>query len=160
MIHFVSESQKQWQNVPVPSVVIPNVLPKLKKSPLGTKKAGIIGSIDSHKQTHLSIQRAWDDGYSTVYLFGKISEPSYFERVIFPLLQTGRASYKGHIDNKQEMYDMVDVVYHSSKRETFNFVKAECIQTGVAYKGLNSAESNATYWTDDRIFQAWKTILY
>lgn len=160
LIHFVSESQKKWQNVSVPSVVIPNVLSKLDKAPLGTKAAGVIGSIDSHKQTHLSIQRAWDDGYSTVYLFGKISQPVYFENTIFPLLQTGRAFYKGHLNSKQEMYNMVDAVYHSSKRETFNFVKAECLATGVEYKGLDSAESDAEYWPDDRILNAWTKILY
>jgi hypothetical protein len=161
-IHFVSESQRQWQNIDhfeVPIVVIPNVISKLTKAPLGTGKAAVIGSIDSHKQTHVSIERAWQDGYRMVYLFGNITAPAYFDREVLPLIKTGKAIHIGHIDNKQKMYNMIDAVYHSSKRETFNFVKAECIATGVAYNGLDSAESNAEYWSNDRILEAWKKII-
>lgn len=159
LIHFVSQSQKDWQDISAPSVVIPNVISKLDKSPLNTKKAGVIGSIDEHKQTHLSIQRAWADGYTMVYLFGKITAPNYFKKTIEPMLKTGKCLYIGHIDNKQLMYNMIDAVYHSSKRETFNFVKAECLQTGVTYNGVDSAETNAEYWTDNQILSAWKEIL-
>lgn len=162
LIHFVSESQRKWQNIDhfgLPIVVIPNVISKLLKSPLGTGKAGVIGSIDRHKQTHVSIKRAWQDGYEMVYLFGLITDPPYFNEEILPLLKTGKVVHIGHVDIKQRMYDMIDAVYHSSKRETFNFVKAECITTGVSYNGLDSAESNAEYWTNDRILEAWKKII-
>ena len=154
-IHFVSNFQKNWQGSPSNSFVIPNVLPLLKKSPLNTKCAGVVGSIDSHKQTHLSVKRALSDGFEKVYIFGHNGDPVYFLNEIKPMIGD-KVIHINNMEDQQKMYDMVDAVYHSSKRETFNYVKAECNLTGVDYRGLDSADSNAEYWDNDRILKEWK----
>ena len=160
LIHYVSDSQKAWHGVNYKSVVIPNVLPTLKKSPLGTGTAGVIGSIDPHKQTHLSIQRALDDGWKRVLVYGGITDQLYFVNQIMPILgKNWNVSIMNQVDDKQKIYDSVDCVYHSSKRETFNYIKAECELTGVSYKALSSAESSATYLDSNTIFDEWMKIL-
>lgn len=160
LIHYVSESQRAWHDVDHKSVVIPNVIESLHKSPLNTKTAGIIGSIDSHKQTYTSIERALKDGWEQILIFGCITNKEYFLDFILPLLHKhNNIRLLNHVDDKQKMYDSIDCVYHSSVRETFNYVKAECSMTGVEYRGLDSAESNAEYWDDNKILNAWKEVL-
>tara|TARA_R100001244_G_C5149068_1_gene129345 strand:+ start:188 stop:997 length:810 start_codon:yes stop_codon:yes gene_type:complete len=160
-IHFVSDFQKKWHSVNHPSVVIPNVVEDLNPSPLGTGVCGIIGSIDIHKQAHVSIQRAMWDGWEKVFLFGLVNDVNYAKQYIEPLLHRyeGKIHYQGHVDDKQKMYDSIDVVYHSSKRETFNYLKAECEKTGVSYRGLDSAEPNAEYLEKEEILELWKNTL-
>lgn len=161
LIHYVSNYQKNWHGVDFPSVIIPNVLPKLKKAPLNTKCAGVIGSIDEHKQTHVSIQRALEDGWERVLVYGGVSDYGYFVEKVTPFMMKGwGVSLMNQCQDKQQMYDSVDCVYHSSKRETFNFVKAECDLTGVEYRGLASASNDAEYWSDDKIFNKWKDVLF
>jgi hypothetical protein len=79
-IHYVSNFQKEWHNIDHSSVIVPNVVDPLfpNEEKQYTKVAGIIGSIDTNKQTHISIQRAIDDGMVTIILFGKISDYTYF----------------------------------------------------------------------------------
>lgn len=161
LIHYVSKFQKDWHAFNFPSVIIPNVLPKLTKAPLGTNTAGVIGSIDSHKQTHVSIQRALNDGWKRVLVYGGITEQLYFVNQVMPLFtKNWNVSIMNQFDDKQKMYDSVDCVYHSSKRETFNYIKAECELTGVEYRGLDSADSNAQYLNDESILDLWKKIIY
>ena len=57
------------------------------------------------------------------------------------------------------MYDSLTDVYHSSLSETFNLIKAECDLTGTLYHGLDSAESGAEYWDNDKILKAWKELI-
>lgn len=160
LVHFVSESQKKWHNYKGKSVVIPNVLPNLTVSKTkNTKIAGVIGSIDKHKQTHVSIERAYEDGYRTVALYGNITDIEYFNEKVRYWVEEGVAKIIGHTDDKQKMYDSVNEVYHSSLRETFNFVKAECELTGTKYNGLPSANSGAEYWSRDKIFFKWLEVL-
>ena len=64
--------------------------------------------------------------------------------------------YQGHVDDKQKMYDSIDAVYHSSIRETFNYIKAECEKTGVSYRGLDTADTDATYMDNEDILKLWK----
>ncbi len=159
-IHYVSESQKQWQGVD--GVVIPNVLDKLKKKDphpmLKTWTAGVIGSLDRHKQTHVSIDRAIAAGYEKVVIFGAPTDPKYFIEEIYPRLNNN-VVYMGHIDDKQKMYDYMDVVYHSSLGETFNYVQAECKMVGVAYNGLDSGNVIHNPMSDDQIFDKWMQLL-
>jgi len=159
-IHFVSNYQKEWHRVFHPSTVIPNVMSRLNKSPCNTNTAGIIGSIDEHKQTHLSIQRAIKDGYKDILIFGEITDIDYFNGRILPVVSGKNGMiYKAHEDDKQAMYDQIDVVYHSSKRETFNYIKGECEMTGVKYDGLDSANANAEYLPTKDILEKWITAL-
>lgn len=159
LIHYVSDSQRLWHNVNYDYKIIPNIISDLKKSPLKTGRAAVIGSIDQHKQTHLSIERAIDDGYYTIFLYGSITDKPYYEKYISPLELKFDIRHVGFIDDKQKMYDSVDAVYHSSRRETFNYIKYECEATGVEYNGYQSSESGAIPWSTDKIIEAWKEIL-
>ena len=159
-IQYVSESQRKWHNVSYPYKIIPNILSDLKPYPKSVYKiAGIIGSIDSHKRTADSIHRAISDGYGTILVYGDISERAYFTQEILPWIERGFVKIMGHCDDKQKMYDSVDVVYHSSIRETFNYVKAECELTGTGYNGLDSSESGADYLSKDEIVDMWIEVL-
>ena len=50
------------------------------------KIAGIIGNVEVRKQTHISIQRALNDGCTKVYIFGIKREEQYFNEYVKPLL--------------------------------------------------------------------------
>lgn len=160
-IHYVSNSQRKWHNVNYPYHIIPNIVADLDKSPLTEKRAGVIGSIDRHKNTHVSIQRALDDGYDEISLFGEATDKSYFEEKVKPYLEDAELCviHEGHVDSKQEIYDYIDVVYHSSDRETFNLIKAECDKTGVDYRGVESADTDAEYWSEEEILGKWLEVL-
>lgn len=161
-IQFVSESQRKWHDINHKSIVIPNVLSKLQKSKNAgrTGIAGIIGSVDRHKQVHLSIQRAINAGYKKINIYGLITDSEYYKTLLLPLIQSCKEVNIVFCSTKpqQEIYDNIDEVFHSSIRETFNFVKAECQMTGVKYNGLSSAESNAEYLSDIDILKKWETI--
>ena len=161
VIHYVSNLQKKWHSVNHPNVIIPNVIDELAPSPCDTNCCGIIGSIDSHKQPHVSIERALWDGWETIYLFGTLNDPAYVRKFIEPLIEKnkGKIHYQGHVDDKQKMYDSIDAVYHSSQRETFNYIKAECEKTGVSYRGLDTADTDAVYMSNEDILESWKKIL-
>jgi hypothetical protein len=161
-IHFVSEGQRKWHNINCNSVVIPNVLDDLVPNPKGKEViAGVIGSIDCHKQSHLSVQRALEDGYPQIVLCGALSDPYYWEERIKPLVDKhpGRIFHIGYRENKQKMYDCFHEVYHSSLRETYNLVKAECILTNTKYNGLATADTDGEVWNNQDILNAWKKIL-
>ena len=167
-VAYVSESQKKWQSEretsPAPTntegVVIPNVLSDLYPSQdivIGT--AGIIGSVDANKQTHLSIERAVKDGYKTILLYGNVTDQHYYNEYVEPLVKKHKVKMMGHEDNKQRMYDRITKVFHSSASETFNLVKAECLLTKTLYDGLDSSESGCELWTKTEILEAWKKLL-
>jgi len=164
LIHFVSNSQRLWHGVNHPSVVIPNVVSPLTPSSRRrgtTNVAGIIGSIEPRKQTHVSIQRALQAGCEEIHLFGLVLDQVYYGTMIQPLLDQnrGRIFLRGYIDNKQAIYDSIDVVYHSSNEETFNFIKAECQRTGTRYEGLSSAETDGEFMSNDDILNRWAKCL-
>ena len=158
LVHFVSNSQKNWHSVNHPSVIIPNVLNELVETRKSTKVAGVIGSIDRHKRTDLSIRRALDDGWEKVYLYGNVTDPEYFSTAVKPMLG-GKVEHKGYCEQTQEMYDSVDSVYHSSERETFNYIQVECDQTNTEYHGLDSNDPSSDIWDNDRIVETWTKYL-
>ena len=165
-IVYVSAFQQQWQGVDVArcsSEVIPNIVTDLHKKDrhrkgLGSSVAGVIGSIDSHKLTHLSMRRALEEGYGTVEIYGKVSDSRYFESRVVPLLSRD-VRYVGYCDDLQGMYDGLDAVFHSSRRETFSFVKFECEQTGVAFYPTADSHNDAQYWDAEKIAEAWMRVL-
>jgi hypothetical protein len=139
--------------------IIPNLtqnLKKIEKSNLD-KVAGIIGSFDFNKQTHLSIQRAIDDGCENVYLFGEPNTP-YFEQYVKPLCND-KVVVKGFFENKQEMYDMIGRVYNSSLSEVASLVKDECELTGTKFFGTNSTSHNNHIIPNDEVIKNWIKIL-
>ena len=158
LIHYVSNSQRKWHSVNHPYKVIPNVLSKLKNTGKNPDVAGVIGSIDPHKRTILSVSKALKDGYKKVLVYGNPTHEEYLK--LFQSTFNGpEVVLAGHEDDKQKMYDSVGEVYHSSQRETFNYIKAECQMTGTKYNGLDSAESHADYWDNERILESWISLL-
>ena len=60
--------------------IIPNLKENLKISDKTNVKniAGIIGTIEDRKQTHVSIQRSLKDKCEKIYLFGHVGDEKYF----------------------------------------------------------------------------------
>jgi hypothetical protein len=161
VIHFVSDYQKKWHGVNHPSVVIPGLIDKVKWSSPNNKTAGVIGSIDEHKQTHVSVQRAFDAGYEKVLLFGQINDKPYFDKKIAPMLLTKNVSIMNYCEDKEKMYNSVEAIYHSSKRECLPTVQGECINAGIPYFGLECNMRNVEdYEFDDKeILSKWRVVL-
>jgi len=163
-VHFVSTYQRDWHNMDgFPNMVIPNVLSNLKKLDRDEHDdvvAGVIGSIDPNKNTHLAIERALAFGCSKVILYGSVTNEPYYSHKIQPLIDHyGKdvVSYAGHCDDQEVMYGSIDVVYHSSKNETFNMIAAECELTGTEYKGPEPKYDNL--WEESDILEAWKNAI-
>ena len=155
VIHFVSNSQKKWHGVNHPSVIIPPVVTKLKWSKPLHSYAGVIGSIDHNKQTHLSIQRAIKDGYK-VLLFGDITDLPYFNKFVSPFVEAGSATLMGHEDDREAMYSHVSQVYHSSLRETYGLVEVECKLAGIPFNGPSNHQE---ILEEEEILARWLNIL-
>ena len=163
LIHYVSNFQRAWHSVNHPYKIIPNVLDDLKQEPKDSNEvAGVIGSIDRHKQPHLSVLRAAEEGFSKIHLYGELTDERYFNTTLMPLIAKNKnieIELMGHEDDKQAMYNSLAKVYHSSSRETFNYIKAECELTGTEYDSLESADANAEYWDKERILKTWMELL-
>ena len=157
-IHFVSKFQKDWQGVE--GKVIPNVFHKYAPRPIKFKVtcAGVLGSVDPNKRTHKSIERALDDGHSDVRIYGAITDLGYFNSEVMPLLGE-KVSYRGIASDMQAVYDTLTDVYHSPELETFNLIKPECNHAEVKYHGDEGNDTQAEYWDDDKVYEAWKKLL-
>ena len=153
---YVSNFQKDWQGVP--GTVIPNVIRKYKPSSNKSKCAGIIGSVDGNKRIPMSVERALADGHTDVRLYGNISDPTCWFGEVVPLLGE-KVSYRGIADDMQAVYDSLTDVYHSPELETFNLIKAECKYAEVNYHGNEGNDTQAEYWDNDRIYEAWKNLI-
>jgi hypothetical protein len=141
-----------------------SIIPNLKENLHQTDKnnlnkiAGVIGSIEHRKQTHMSIIRALKDGCEKIYLFGHIGEQPYYDKFVKPLLNEKIIEY-GHTTNKQEMYDMVGRVYHSSLGEVACLVKDECFLTGTEFFGNKETENEVSTLSNIEILNLWKKSL-
>jgi hypothetical protein len=155
LIVYVSNSQKAWQGVNHPSVIIPPVVEKIKWENPDNGVAGVIGSIDKNKQNHLSIKRALKDGFSRIKLFGENNDRDYFIQQVQPLLNTS-VTLEGHEDDPEVMYGQISTVYHSSLSETYGLVEAECKLSGIPFNG----PSNGQEILDEKeILERWKKVL-
>jgi hypothetical protein len=135
--------------------IIPNLKQALlKKDKTGLEKiAGIVGSFDENKQTHISIKRALDDGCELVYLFGE-PNTAYYNEFIRPLCGD-KVIVKGFTEDKQAMYDSIGCVYHSSKSEVACLVKDECETTGTIFHGNEATNNPPNLLTNDEIITKW-----
>lgn len=154
-VQFVSNSQKQWQDVD--GIVIPNIVKIYKKTKF-TGAAGVIGYIFEHKQTHVSIKRALDAGYQNIKIFGGIADFKYFQEFVLPMLSS-EVVYCGITTNQEAMYNEIDCVFHSSKSETFNLVRQECKLAGIPYFGAESCDPEVELLPEGAILEKWKTLL-
>tara|TARA_R110001583_G_scaffold187345_2_gene348629 strand:- start:9166 stop:9969 length:804 start_codon:yes stop_codon:yes gene_type:complete len=156
LIQYVSQSQKEWQGVEKDSVIIPPIAETLRWEAPESNIAGVVGSIDSHKQTHLSVEAALRDGYDKVFLYGNVGEAKYFEGVIKPLLDHPKVYMMGPRGSKEEMYSTLDAVYHNSKRETYGLVEAECTLAGIPFVG---PRNNPVIVSEAEHLAAWRKCL-
>jgi hypothetical protein len=144
------------------SRLIPNLKEKLIK---GNKKlgvenvCGIIGTIENRKQTHKSIKRALEDGCEKIILFGKIGDDNYFKTYVSPYLTDSRIVHYGFTDNKQDMYDSIGKVYHSSLAEVACLVKDECYLTDTQFFGNEETQHIVSDLNNNQILDLWKIAL-
>jgi len=54
------------------------------------------------------------------------------------------------------MYSSIDIVYHSSLRETYGMVEAECRLAGIPFNG---PENNQEILEEEEILKRWTNIL-
>lgn len=154
---FLHEQHRQYHiDYTGDYAVIPNIKSNLTKSVCDNKIkiAGIIGTIEVRKQTHVSIKRALDDGCDKVYMYGKIGDPSYFEQHVKHLI-SDRVIHKGFTDDKQQIYNSVNRVYHSSQAEVACLIKDECYQTGVEFFGNEETTHEVSPLVNEQIVNLW-----
>ena len=139
--------------------IIPNLKEDLvlKEKPELDLIAGIIGTIEDRKQTSISIDRAIKDGCKKVYLFGHVTDTEYWQKSLIEWLVTFPeiVFLKGYYENKQEMYDMIGRVYHSSKGEVACLVKDECYLTGTKFFGNDQTENEVSTLSNDIVIDLW-----
>jgi hypothetical protein len=157
---FLNQRHREYHNEYINKfTIIPNLRQKFEtRDKTGLEKiAGVIGSFDENKQTHVSIQRALADDCEKIYLFG---EPNgeYYEKYVKPLIND-RVILKGFLQDKQSMYDMIGCVYHSSKSEVACLVKDECESTGVIFNGNEATDNPPVTLTNDEIIEEWLKVL-
>lgn len=158
-IVYVSNSQMFWQGVP--GTVIPNVITPIQRNreDKSTNIAGIIGTIDRNKNTHISIQRALADNCDKVILFGIVTDNVYWEQDVKHLIDGNKVIFKGYVDNRDEMYSSIDVVYQSSDSECASLTSQECKSAGIEFRGNKNIEEVTTLVSNSDILEKWKKVL-
>lgn len=141
--------------------IIPNLKPNLHYKEKNDKKmiCGIIGSVEERKQTHVSIERAIADNCEKILIFGAVADKNYFDNQIVKYINNGLVEYIGYTENKQEMYDSIGRVYHSSKGEVACLVKDECFITGTDFFGNSETNNEVSDLTNSQIIKKWKNLL-
>jgi hypothetical protein len=156
IVQFVSEHQKKEHALSRPSVVIPPMVQKIKWVSPQNGVFGIIGSIDAHKQPHVAIQKAFEDGADEIRLYGEVTDQEYFDEHMAESVLDGRIKMMNHEDDKEVMYGAVERVYHASKSETYGMVEAECALAGIPFYGPSS---DPIVLSDEEILERWKEVL-
>lgn len=158
---FSHEKHRKYHNYNEDYLCIPNPKEELffKDKKELSKIAGIIGTIEERKQTHISIQKALDDGMEKIYLFGRLeSEPNYskyYLKYVHEYIDEKKVFYKGFSQNKQEMYNQIGNVYAFSGGEVATLVKDECYQTGTKFIGNEETNHEVSLLTNYEITNKW-----
>jgi glycosyltransferase involved in cell wall biosynthesis len=121
--------------------------------------AGVIGSIDPRKQTHLSIERALADGCTKVFVFGKVMDTEYYKKYCRKYYYHPNVKFMGYADNKQDTYNSIGRVYHMSMGEVSCLVKDECHYTNTKFFGTDQTNHIVSDLTNDEIFELWRDVL-
>lgn len=156
LIVYVSNSQKEWQGVEHPSMIIPPAVNEIKWKNPNNRVAGVVGSIDENKQTDISIKRALKDGYEKVLLFGEITDTPFYDKLVSKWVDSGKAVLMGHEDEREALYGQVSEVYHSSLSETYGLVEAECRLSGIPFNGRSNGQE---IMDNKEILKRWKKAL-
>jgi hypothetical protein len=160
---FSHEEHRKYHNrYNGPYTVIPN--PKEPLIPIDKPEldlvAGVIGTVEERKQTHVSIERAFADGCKKVLLYGKVHENTpYFNKYVKKYVHHPDVNFMGYTNTKQEMYNSIGRVYHSSNGEVACLVKDECHYTNTKFFGNEQTEHIVSELTNDDIFELWKNVL-
>jgi hypothetical protein len=157
---FINEEQRQYHNRYNGTYsIIPNLKEHLDliEKPELDLVAGVIGTIDVNKQTHTSIQRAINDGCEKVLVFGSVSDDKYYEEMVKPLF-SDKVIYVGHTDNKQDMYNSIGRVYHSSISEVACLIKDECKTTNTKFFGNDATTPEVSSLTNNEVINKWLNI--
>lgn len=160
-ILFVSESQKAWHGF-LEGRIVPNfihhLVDKSAHNPPCQNIAGVVGHVHPIKNSHISIQKALENGASKVNIYGPVYSP-YFDKEIRPLL-SDRVVYKGHYEpeRRMEMYNEFDVLYHFGEYESACLVLGEC---RILEKKVVKCEAlkDYTICTKQEILEIWKSII-
>lgn len=121
--------------------------------------AGVIGSIEDRKQTHVSIERALADGCTKVKLFGRKNEISpYYHQHMLDYINDPRIEFMGYTNDKQGMYNQIGRVYHSSKGEVSCLVKDECQYTNTKFFGNEQTTHLVSELSNAEILQLWEQL--
>lgn len=157
VVFLHDEHRKYHESYKGDYVIIPNFKPDLKPIQKDHLKhvAGVIGTIEDRKQTHVSIERALNDGCEEVKIFGHISEPQYYETYVKPLLSE-KVVHMGYSTSPQELYNSIGKVYHSSKGEVACLVKDECWLTNTEFFGNEETNNEVSTLTNQEIINIWK----
>jgi hypothetical protein len=159
-IFLHEEHRKYHYSYEGESAIIPNFKPSLvyKEKPELEYVAGIIGSIEDRKQTHVSVKRALSDGCEKIKIFGHINDQNYYDKFVKPLL-TDKIEIIGFSDDKQSMYNSIGRVYHSSKGEVACLVKDECWLTNTTFFGNEETMNEVSMLSNDGIMELWKKLI-
>jgi hypothetical protein len=162
---FLNEKQRKYHSGYKGSyITIPNLrepLPESVKVEGAEKCAGVIGSIDVNKQTHISILRAINDGYEKVYVFGNVSDQNFYDSEVKPIIEANSDIVEevGFMADKEKMYSMIDAVYLSSKSEVASLVKDECETNNTKFFGNHATNHDVKDLTNEEIIQEWIKVL-
>ena len=119
-----------------PAVIIPNLYDEISvdKRDGHEHVAGVIGTVDTNKRTHVAIQRAIEQKYKQVNIYGTINDPAYYEQHVKPLVDDKHVVYKGFC-TKQEIYSSIHAAFLASVSECASLVQQECHQTNTLFYG-------------------------
>jgi hypothetical protein len=155
-IHYSHPGQLVYHRIKHDHFICPNFCEPLNPSRAKPNKtAGVIGTIRKGNRIEESIEEALRAGMECVTLFGYMSDPIYFYKVVEPLCRKypGRIRYAGFIDNRQKIYDSISDVF-SAVRKPWSLIERECRMTGTRFHG--SDEFKGEFISNDHIFTIWK----
>jgi glycosyltransferase involved in cell wall biosynthesis len=121
--------------------------------------AGVIGSIEERKQTHISIQKALDDGCEKVLVYGKVMDAEYYKKYCRKYYFHPNVQFMDYAETKQAMYNSIGRVYHMSMGEVSCLVKDECQYTNTKFFGTEQTNHIVSDLTNDEIFELWRDVL-
>ena len=91
-------------------------------------------------------------------MFGHVGDENYFNKFVKPLLSPEVVVF-GHTTNKQDMYDMIGRVYHSSKGEVACLVTDESYLTGTEFFGNEETQNEVSELSNQQVLELWKKVL-
>lgn len=154
---FLHEKHREYHSqYKGPSFLIPNLFDsfEVKKHDTNKECAGVVGSIDINKRTHVSIQRAKKAEYKRIYIYGEVTDTEYYQECVEPLIDNEQVIFMG-FKPKSEIYSSIGAVFLSSKSECAPLVLQECYQTKTKFYGYKHFDYDITHDSNDEIIDKW-----